>query len=161
MKIRILIVFVAALYIMGCAAGHLTVDEAYDILRPVKPLELPEQTTENFIIKIGNVADEGSSYKNRIDLYVNGKRVDPNWLVSNVQDEFVYRMKVRPGYYDIKAYYFAYIGWGDEKYKIISSELIPVSHDKVTTVKCDIAKKPNGEPVNKVMYFKSEREEID
>ncbi len=160
MRLRILIVLFAAFYIMGCAAGHLTVDEAYDVLRPVKPLELPEQTTENFVVTISNVADEGSSYKNRVDLYVNGKRVDPNWLVSNIQDDFVYKMKVRPGYYDIKAYYYAYIGWGDQKYKIVTSELIPVSHDRITHAKCEIAKKPNGEPVNKVMYFETSREEI-
>lgn len=153
------VVYIAGLFLMtliivtGCSKGHLTVDEAYNELRPVKQLELPEQISENLVVIIDNVADEGTSYKNRVELFINNKKIDPDWLVSNVQDKYIYKLRVRPGYYKVKAYYYAYVGWGEDRYEIESNELVRVQHDKQTTVSCTIVKKPNGEPINKTMYF--------
>ena len=67
---------------------------------------------------------------------------------------------MRPGYYDIKAQYFAYVGWGEDKYEIISEDLVKVQHDKKTIVTATIVKKPNGEPVNKKTYFESKVEDF-
>jgi len=145
--------------LIGCK-GDVTVDEAYNAIRPVKQLELPDQVEENMLIIINNVADEGSSYKNRLDLYINDHKINPDWLVSNVQNKYMYRMRVRPGYYKLKAYYHAYIGWGEDKYEIKSEELIRVQHDKRTVVTADIVKRPNGEPVNKTMYFSAKVEDF-
>jgi len=145
---------------LGCGGGELNVDEAYSVLRPVKQLELPDQVEDNLIVTIDNVADESSSYKNRIELYINGRRVNPNWLVSNVEKTFTYKLRLRPGYYEVKAYYYAYIGWGEERYEIETQELVRVAHDQRTTVSCNIAKQPNGEPVNRNMYFKTRNQPI-
>lgn len=163
MKRTILItsLMITAALFFSCAASRITVDEAYNALRPVKQLELPEQVEDNLVIVIENVADEGTSYKNFVELYVNDKLVEPNWLVTNVQDTWEYRLKVRPGYYKINAKYFAYIGWGEDDYEIVSDELVLVRHDQRTVVSTEIVKKPNGEPVNNTMYFKTKTENLD
>jgi hypothetical protein len=155
-----LFILFIALLIVGCAGGTLTVEESYDVLRPVKQLDLPEQVAENLIIKISNVADEGSSYKNRVEVFINDKRIKPNWLISNVENTYTYSLRVRPGYYKVNAYYYAYVGWGEEKYPIETHDLVAVLPDKMTTVSCDIVKEGNGVPVNNKMYFKQESKPI-
>jgi hypothetical protein len=157
--LSVTLLLLATLIFVACK-GQVTVDEAYNAIRPVKQLELPEQVDENVIIIIDNVADEGSSYKNRLDLYINDRKINPDWLVSNVQNEYIYRMRMRPGYYDIKAYYYAYVGWGEDKYEIKSEELVRVQHDKRTIVRAEIVKRPNGEPVNRTMYFTAKLEDF-
>ncbi len=151
---------VSVLFLFGCK-GQVSVDEAYNAIRPVKQLELPDQVVDNLVIIIENVADESSSYKNTLDLYINDHKINPDWLVSNVQNEYVYKMRMRPGYYEIKAFYNAYVGWGEDKYQIVSEDLIRVQHDKRTVVRADIVKKPNGEPVNRTMYFSAKLEDLD
>lgn len=148
------------LIIIGCTGGTLSVDESYAVLKPVKQLELPEQVSENLIVKVSNVADEGSSYKNYLELFINGKKIQPNWAVSNVQRTYVYKLRLRPGYYKVRAKYYAYVGWGEEKYPIESQELVKVLPDKKTILTCDIQKEPNGVPVNKKMYFKKKIEPL-
>jgi hypothetical protein len=152
---------VTLLLLAGCGGGRLAIDEAYSVLRPVKQLELPEQVSDNLVIIVSNVADEGSSYKNYAQVYVNDKLILPNWLASNVQKDYTYRLRLRPGYYDVRAEYFAYVGWGEESYELISRELVRVMPDRRTILTCNITKKPNGEPVNKPMYFKASSESFD
>lgn len=154
------LLLVSVFFLIGCK-GAISVDETYNNIRPVKQLELPDQVQENFVVTIKNVADQSSSYKNRVDLYINDRRINPDWLVSNVQNTFTYKMRLRPGYYKIRAEYFAYIGWGEDKYDIISEELVRIQHDKKTVSSATIVKKPNGEPVNKKMYFNSTLEAFD
>jgi len=154
-----LLVLAGLLLVYGCK-GSISIDETYNTIRPVKQLELPDQIKENVVIMIKNVADQSSSYKNRVELFINDRKINPNWLVSNVQNTFVYKMRMRPGYYKVKARYYAYVGWGEDKYDIVSEELIRVQHDKRTIVSANIVKKPNGEPVNKRMYFKTKLENI-
>ncbi|OGB98371.1 hypothetical protein A2V82_14100 [candidate division KSB1 bacterium RBG_16_48_16] len=158
--LRSLFVLFVALLIVGCAGGTLTVEESYDVLRPVKQLDLPEQVSENLIIKISNVADERSSYKNRVEAFINDKKIEPNWLISNIENTYTYSLRVRPGYYKVKSYYYAYVGWGEEKYLIETHDLVAVLPGKITTVSCDIVKEDNGVPVNKKMYFKQEAQPI-
>ncbi len=160
MKTATLIFLVGTLLLLGCK-GAIQIDETYNVIRPVKQLELPDQVSENFVVMIKNVADQGSSYKNHVDLYINDYKINPDWLVSNVQNTYVYKMRMRPGYYKIRAEYFAYVGWGEDKYEIVSDELIRVQHDKRTIATAEIVKKPNGEPLNKKMYFKTEFENMN
>ena len=156
----LMLLAIGLVIVAGCAGGKVTVDQAYRVLKPVKQLELPRQVAENLVIIIDNVADETSSYKNHVDLYVNDKLVLPNWAVSNVERTFTYRLKLKPGYYKVRADYFAYVGWGEEKYPILAEDLVRVTHDKKTILRCKIAKQPNGEPVNKKMFFKVETEPL-
>ncbi len=146
--------------IVYCAGGRITVDQSYEQLRPVKPLELPEQVNVNLVVILDNVANETDSYKNYVELFINDKKVEPNWLVTNVQDKYVYRLRVRPGYYDVRAKYIAYVGWGEEDYEIKSRDLVRVQHDKKMVVECSITKHPNGTPVNTPLYFETRTEEF-
>jgi len=149
------------LLLIGCSGGQLTVDESYSVLKPVKQLELPEQVSENLVITISNVADEGSSYKNHIDLQINDRLIKPNWAVSNVEKAYTYKLRLRPGYYKVKANYYAYVGWGEDKYAITTNELVRVSADRRTVLTCEIVKEPSGAPVNPKMYFKVSTEPFE
>jgi len=161
---QIAIVFIASAlvaFVMGCAGGgKLLVEETYSQLEPVKQLELPEQIEDNLVITISNVADETSSYKNRLALYINDRLIEPNWLVSNVEDTYTYKVKLKPGYYKVKAYYYAYVGWREEKFQIDAQELVRVTPTTRTILTCRIEKKPNGVPVNDKMYFKVKSESL-
>ena len=155
----ILILF--SVVLLACSAKRISIDQAYSSLRPLKQIELPEQVTDNLHIIIDNVADEGTSYKNYVQVFVNDKSLTPNWDISNTETNYTYKLKVRPGYYKIKANYFAYIGWGEEKYEIKTlEEFVRVPHDKITVVHYDIVKKSNGMPVDKNMYFKLKTEPL-
>ncbi|MBN1543341.1 PEGA domain-containing protein [candidate division KSB1 bacterium] len=145
----------------GCNRGQVSVDETYAVMRPVKQLELPDQVSDNLVITIGNVADQSSSYKNTVELEINNRKVRPNWDVSNVENTYTYRLRLRPGYYKVKATYHAYIGWGEERYPIETQDLVQVSATQRTLLNCTIAKRPNGEPVDKKMYFKTQYEPLD
>ena len=138
---------------IGCGSTRISIDEAYEKLEPVKQLELPEQLADNLVVKVNNVADEYNSYKNHVDVLVNDKIINPNWNVSNIEENYTFSLKVKPGYYDIKAYYYAYVGWGEEKFEIKTLSPVRVSHDKQTVVEYDLVKKENGEPVDKTMVF--------
>jgi hypothetical protein len=144
---------VAALLFMGCGSSQVSVDESYLSLSPVKELQMPSDVPQNLTVTLSNVADQSSSYKNYVELYINDKLVNPDWAVTNVQNTWKYELKLRPGYYRIKAKYFAFIGWGEEDYEILTHDLVPVSVDRKTVLNCRIAKKGNGEPVDKKMYF--------
>ena len=150
-----------AVFFIACSASQISVDQAYSSLRPLKQLELPEQVTDNLHIIIDNVADEGTSYKNYVDVFVNDKVLTPNWDISNTESNYTYKLKVRPGYYKIKANYVAYIGWGEEKYEIkTQDEYVRVAHDRITVVHFELVKKSNGMPVDKNMYFKIKSEPL-
>ncbi len=151
--IGFLFTLVAALLLMGCGSSQVSVDESYLSLSPIKELQMPSDVPQNLTVTISNVADQSSSYKNYVELYINDKLINPDWAVTNVQNSWKYELKLRPGYYRIEAKYFAFIGWSEEDYKILTHDLVPVSADRKTVLNCRIAKKGNGEPVDKKMYF--------
>ncbi len=158
---KIILILFSVLFI-ACSAQRISIDQAYSILRPLKQIEFPEQVTDNLHIIIDNVADEGNSYKNYVEVFVNDKLLTPNWNVSNTESNYTYKLKVRPGYYKVKANYVAYIGWGEENYKIkTQDEYVRVTHDKITVVHYELVKKSNGMPVDKNMYFKINTEPLN
>ncbi|HPG37908.1 MAG TPA: PEGA domain-containing protein [bacterium] len=139
---------------MGCAAKRIAVDEAYATLRPLKQLELPEQVIDNLVISIDNVADQGTSYKNSIEVFVNDININPNWDVANTESNYTYKLRVKPGYYKVKAVYHAYVGWGEEEFAVITQDvLVKVTHDNRTLVSVSLVKKANGELLEKKSYF--------
>jgi len=139
---------------MGCAAKRIAVDEAYSTLRPLKQLELPDQVIDNLVISIDNVADQGTSYKNSIEVFVNDININPNWDVANTESNYTYKLRVKPGYYKVKAVYHAYVGWGEDEFEVITQdELVKVTHDNRTLVAVSLVKKANGELLEKKSYF--------
>ena len=154
------LVFMFSYFILGCSGGKLLIQETYSELRPVKALELPDQMEDNLVIKISNIADQTTSYKNHVALYINDRQIEPDWLVSNVEDTYAYKMKLKPGYYKVSAVYYAYVGWGDEKFQINTHDLVKVTHDAQTILKCNIVKNPNGTPLSKKMFFDTETESL-
>ena len=146
--------FAVIILSIGCAAKRIAIDEAYATLRPLKQLELPEQVIDNLVISIDNVADQGTSYKNTIEVFVNDININPNWDVANTESNYTYKLRVKPGYYKVKAVYHAYVGWGEEEFVVITQdELVKVTHDNRTLVSVSLVKKANGELLEKKSYF--------
>lgn len=138
---------------LGCSSSIVSIQDSYKQILPQKPLEFAEPTQDNLQIKISNIADKGSSYKNRIELYINQKKIQANWIPSNLDRSNVFTMRLKPGYYDVKAVYFAFVGWNEEKYAITGSELIAILPDQRTLLSCPLVKKSDGTPVIKNPRF--------
>ncbi|HFE52878.1 MAG TPA: hypothetical protein ENK07_05510, partial [Bacteroidetes bacterium] len=88
----------------GCA-GHkaLVGEQTYYVLEPVKELDIDQSLLPvNLIVRVHNVADMEKSYKNRFELKVNGKKIEPVTPVTNVQSEYEYHLKLKPGYYKVE-----------------------------------------------------------
>lgn len=144
---------IAGVLMMHCSGSAVNLQESYEKLSPQKPVEFPEPAEDNLIVSIANIADEHSSYKNRVEMYVNQKKIEPNWLRSNLDRRNVYSMRLKPGYYDVQAVYYATVGWGEEKYVISNTDLISVPPNQRTLLQCTLTKNSNGTPVIKNLRF--------
>lgn len=142
------------LFLLGCASHHSLIgDQAYQKISPVKNLQLDPFLAENLIIKVHNVADAGPSFKNRFELFVNGQRIEPITEVTNTQRNYEYRLKLRPGYYDVKGIYFWYDGWSERKTEVRTEDLVRVETSRRTILEKTIQKNWDGTPVERTMYF--------
>lgn len=144
---------IACIMTLSCSGSAVNLQDSYQKLSPQKPVEFPEPAQDNLIVTISNIADDRSSYKNRIEMYVNQKKIEPSWLRSNLDRKNVYSLRLKPGYYDIQAVYYAMVGWGEEKYVITNPDLISVLPDQRTELACILTKKSNGTPVNRNPKF--------
>ena len=158
---NLLIIFSLAL--VGCASQmELQPDQTYFALKPTEALEESELATipENLFVKVENVADMGTSYKNRLELYINGRLIKPEKEISNYQNTYTYRLKLQPGIYKIKALYLAYDGWKEKAYQIIPRETVKIKPNTKTILSAYIWKKWNGLPTQKVMLFEVKYEPL-
>lgn len=144
---------IAGVMMMHCSGTAVNLQESYQKLSPQKPVEYPEPAEDNLIVTIANIADDRSSYKNRIEIYVNQKKIEPNWVRSNLDRKNVYSMRLKPGFYDLQAVYYATVGWGEEKFVISNPGLISVLPEQRTMLTCTLAKNSNGTPLNKNPHF--------
>jgi len=147
------LLLISSLLTLHCSGSAVNLQESYQKLSPLKPVEFPEPAEDNLIVTIANIADERASYKNRIEFYVNQKRIQPSWLPSNLDRKNVYSLRLKPGYYDVQAVYYATVGWGEEKYIISNTDLISVPPDQRTLLNCVLTKKTNGALLSKNPHF--------
>ncbi len=91
---------------IACSSSQLTMDQTFNALKPLKEIMTSKDALVNLVIKVNHVADEKSSYKNTVEIRVNGKRILPADPVTNMQRDFVYKLKLRPGYYKVEGKYF-------------------------------------------------------
>lgn len=148
--------FLAALIaVFGCSShSKINIDESYQKLKPVAPLPevLTAKQPHNLIININNVADMSNSYKNRLQLYVNNTLIRPE-EESNVKSNYHFALRLQPGFYDVKAVYYASSGWVEKGFNIIPRDRVMVFPDKQTVLKVNLRKDSWGAPVDKVTYF--------
>ncbi len=142
---------------IGCASyQRIKFDETFLRIKPAAPL--PEAVTKkqpvNLYIKIENVADMRTSYKNRVDLLVNNFLIEPEQEITNVTSDYAYRLSLQPGVYKIKALYYASTGWEEKSFKILPrDEQVMVFSDKKAILKVTLRKDSWGAPADKVTYF--------
>jgi len=140
--------------LFSCITGRqVGVKEAYNRLKPLKPWVEVEQAPVNLIVTIDNVADIRTSFKNRVELFINDVAIKPEKEFSNYEKTYTYHLRLQPGYYRIKAVYYASDGWTEEEYPILARDLVKIAPGMRTLLKATIQKTWDGFPVHKRMYF--------
>lgn len=150
---------------IGCA-GYQTIkhDETFLRIKPAAPLPeaLAKKQPVNLFIKIENVADMRTSYKNHLDLFVNNYLIVPEQEITNITNDYTYRISLQPGIYKVKALYYASTGWEEKAFKILPrDEQVIVFPDKKAVLNVTLRKDSWGAPVDKVTHFEVSYEPID
>jgi len=149
------VILVSLIYVMSCSSHKtINVDETYSRLKPAAPLpeSLVQKQPANLIIDIANVADMSNSYKNRLTVYVNDCVIRPD-EESNIKSRYYFALSLQPGFYDVKAVYYASTGWMEKKFDIVPKDRVMVFADKQTVLKVNLRKDSWGAPVDKVTHF--------
>lgn len=156
-KLLVITAIVSLFIIMNCA-GYQTIknDETFLRIKPEAPL--PEAVAKkqpvNLFVEIENVADMRSSYKNHLDLYVNNYKIVPDQEITNVTNDYTYRISLQPGIYKVKALYYASTGWVEKAFKILPrDEQVMIFPDKTAVLKVTLRKDSWGAPVDKITHF--------
>lgn len=156
----LLIAGVVLAVFIACSSSYLTMDQTFNALKPLKEIMTSKEAPVNLIIRINHVADEKSSYKNTVEIRVNGKRILPADPVTNIQRDFVYKLKLRPGYYKVEGKYFNAGGWDVETFNIKAHDLARVMPGQRTILTVDLKKNPDGSLIAKDAYLTEQYEQL-
>lgn len=151
---------VVFLVFIACSSSQLTMDQTFNALKPLKEIMTSKEAPVNLVIKVNHVADEKSSYKNSVEIRVNGKRILPADPVTNIQRDFVYKLKLRPGFYKVEGKYFNSGGWDIETFNIKAHDLAKVMPGQRTILTVDLKKNPDGSLIAKDAYLSEKYEPI-
>jgi hypothetical protein len=136
--------------------------EATDKLKPQKEVEFDKADLPyNLEVFITNVADNAYSNKNYFRLYVNKQLIQPQNTVNNTSGNYEYRLKLLPGYYNIKGVYFWNDGWKDVKTEIKTEDLVRVDEKGLTVLKKEIPKDWRGVVQGKNLRFEMSYTEFE
>lgn len=156
--------FIFALVLSSCGnKGRGVVGvEATDKLKPQKQVEFDKADLPyNLEVFISNVADNSYSNKNYFRLYVNKQLIQPQNTVDNTTGNYEYRLKLLPGYYNIKGVYYWNDGWKDVKTEIKAEDLVRVDEKGLTVLKKEIPKDWRGVVQGKNLRFEMSYTEFD
>lgn len=161
----LVITIIMLLIIIGCA-GHQRIkyDETFLRIKPAAPLPeaIAKKQPINLYVKIENVADERTSYKNHLDLFVNNFLIEPEHEITNITRDYSYRLSLQPGIYKIKAVYYASTGWEDKSFRILPRDSqVMIFPDKKLVLNVSLKKDSWGAPVDKTTYFQVAYEPIE
>lgn len=150
--------------IISCAGTQrIKYNETFLRIKPSAPLPeaIANKQPVNLLIKIENVADMRTSYKNRLDLYVNNFLIEPEQEITNITSDYIYRLSLQPGIYKVKALYYASTGWQEKAFKILPrDEQVMVFPDKKAVLKVNLRKDSWGAPMDKVTHFEVSYESL-
>ncbi len=154
-----------ALFILiaGCAGTKkININDAYLSVKPVAPLPryITKKQTPNLVIKINNVADLNNSYKNRVDLYINNFLIEPDEEITNIKKKYLYKVRLQPGIFEVRAKYYASTGWEEKSFEITTNEKIMVFPDKKAVLTINLKKNSWGGLKEKISYFDVSYEKI-
>lgn len=156
-NLLVLAIIFSLFTIISCAGNQrVKYNETFLKIKPAAPLPeaIAKKQPINLLIKIENVADMRTSYKNRLNLFVNNFLVEPEQEITNITSDYIYRLSLQPGIYKVKALYYASTGWQEKAFKILPrDEQVMVFPDKKAVLKVTLRKDSWGAPVDKVTYF--------
>jgi hypothetical protein len=157
------ITLVSAALACACGGARMSVEQASAVLKPKSDLPSREQVDrpDNLVVRIRNVANDGSSFKNYVKLYVNGQEILPAGDVDNVTSLYTYPMRLQEGVYDVRAEYHNVGGWRGKVYEILPDEPVKVLPDKRTVLDVDLSKTDTGGLARSPTYFRLRFEDID
>jgi hypothetical protein len=136
--------------------------EATDKLKPQKQVEFDKADLPyNLEVFVTNVADNSYSNKNYFRLYVNKQLIQPQNNVDNTTPNYEYRLKLQPGYYDIKGVYFWNDGWKDVKTEIKTDDLVRVDEKGLMVLRKEIPKDWRGVVQGKNLRFEMSYTEFE
>jgi len=147
--LTLLVCVVAGLW--GCASHGLKPNQFYDKLEPIE--KVPQtSSTPNLVVQINNVADEGKSRKNTVELFINDKKVLPAHKIDRAQRNYVHELALASGVYKIKAIYHA--NNKEKKYKVSTTDgKVRIYPDRSTFLSIALDKKRDGTLKQKKNYF--------
>lgn len=163
-KLLVLAMIFSLFTIISCAGTQrIKYNETFLRIKPSAPLPeaIAKKQPVNLLIKIENVADMRTSYKNRLDLFVNKFLIEPEQEITNITSDYIYRLSLQPGIYKVKALYYASTGWEEKSFKILPrDEQVMVFPDKKAVLKVNLRKDSWGAPVDKVTHFEVSYESL-
>ena len=163
-KLLVLAMLFSLFIIISCAGTQrIKYNETFLRIKPSAPLPeaIAKKQPVNLLIKIDNVADMRTSYKNRLDLFVNKFLIEPEQEITNITRDYIYRLSLQPGIYKVKALYYASTGWEEKAFKILPrDEQVMVFPDKKAVLKVTLRKDSWGAPVDKVTHFEVSYESL-
>ncbi len=143
------------LILAACGSSRLSTRTASEKLKPVAPLPERErlEMPVNLYIRIDNVADAGSSYRNYVKLFINGKEIAPDVPENNLQSTYEYSLRLQPGIYKVKAEYHVVGFWKERVYPILTDEPVKVLPRQRTELRAALEKEIGGFPRQKETLF--------
>jgi hypothetical protein len=146
----------------ACGGPQITRDTASKI---EPKAQLSEQQRgdqpDNFTVRIDNVADERSSYKNYIVLYINDHEVAMPEGINNVTSSYRYSMRLQAGVYDVRAEYHTVGAWREKIYKIVPNGEVAILPDQRTILDVRLKKDERGVPVQSPTHFRLRHEKLE
>ena len=155
--------FIAALIFVGCGGSRLTRQNAGQVLKPVATLPEREasQLPVNLLVRIENVADAATSYRNYVVLKINGKEIAPDEPENNMKANYVYSLSLQPGVYKVEATYYVVGFWKERAYKIETDEPVKILPGKRTVLSIRLDKDNQGFPLTKTNLFTLRYQELN
>lgn len=144
------------LLLVGCGSNkEIAGDEAFTRITPLKELEkdIPTQQPINLTVIARNIADLSHSNKNRFELLINDRKVQPSTEVTNATNTYTYRLRLQPGYYRLKGYYLWHNGRREERTEVEMNEPLRIIDNQKAEVTTTIRKDWRGTPVTDKFLF--------
>ena len=128
----------------------------HDDLKPVEALaaEPLTQSDSQLLVRIENVVSPTQKHKSWVELYVNDKRIEPERGDQEKLANYVYRLGLASGVYEIRAVYKEKSFWNTDDYEIRTHDgKVRIYPNHRTELTISLTKKPNGRPQHKQNYF--------
>lgn len=150
---------VAGLFLLaGCSRGPVTQEAAFADIKPKEALPEKQQSSRqanNFVVRVDNVANSRTSYKNFVKLFVNGREVETPPGHDNLSATYYYSMRLREGVYEVRAEYHAVGSFRKRVFDVVADEPVQILPNQRTLLEARLQKDDRGMLENEPAHFRS------